>query len=130
MIARRLTANNVVKPDVTVTAVIAAGQPVVLANTPTGAEDIKVKLCPDGARPDLILNTALDPGGSGSAQAVPRNSPALLCQIGGAVAVGDLLKVGSGKLIKCLATEQGWFRALQAGAANDLINVEPCDRTA
>lgn len=129
MIARRLTANNVVKPDATVKSVIAAGQPVVLTNIPTGSEDIKVKLCPDGARPDLILNTALDPGGSGSAQAVPRNSPALLCQIGGAVAIGDVLKVSSGRLVKCAALEQGWFRALQTGAANDMINVEPCDRT-
>ena len=70
MIARRLTANNVVKPDATVMSVIAAGQPVVLTNIPTGSEDIKVKLCPDGARPDLILNTALDPGGFN-----PRPSP-------------------------------------------------------
>ena len=34
MIARRLTTNNVVKPDATVMSVIAAGQPVVLTNTP------------------------------------------------------------------------------------------------
>ena len=39
MIARRLTTNNVVKPDATVMSVIAAGQPVVLTNlAPTGSE--------------------------------------------------------------------------------------------
>jgi hypothetical protein len=43
--------------------------------------------------------------------------------------MGDVLKVSSGRLVKCAALEQGWFRALQTGAANDMINVEPCDRT-
>ena len=74
MIARRLTANNVVKPDATVL-VIAAGQPVVPTNTLRVPRTSKVKLCPDGARPDLILNTALDPGGSASAQAVETHRP-------------------------------------------------------
>jgi hypothetical protein len=130
MIARRITAQILVKPDASVMASVSAGQPVSITNLPTGGQDFSVKVCADGARPDMIVTQAIDYGGTNIGQAVPRNSPALLVLLGGAVVAGDLLKVSSGKLIKCGVGDQGWLRALQAGAANDLINAEASDKVA
>ncbi len=130
MIARRITPQMPVKPDASVVASISAGNAVSITNVPTGAQEFTVKVCADGARPDMILTQALDYGGTNIGQAVPRNSPALLVLLGGAVVAGDLLKVSSGKLIKCGVGEQGWLRALQAGAANDLVNAEAADKVA
>lgn len=130
MIARRITAQMMVKPDATVMASVSAGQPVSITNLPTGSQDFTVKVCADGARPDMVMTQALDYGGTNIGQAVPRNSPALLVLLGGAVAAGDLLKASGGKLVKCGVGEQGWLRALQAGAANDLVNAEAADKVA
>lgn len=130
MIARRINAQNLVKPDASVIAPVAAGTPVVITNLPTGTQDFTVKICPDGARPDLVLTQSLDYGGTNIGQAVPRSAPALLMLMGGAVATGDLLKVSGGKLVKCATGEQGWFRSLQAGASGDLVNVEAADKVA
>ena len=78
----------------------------------------------------MVVTQAIDYGGTNIGQAVPRNSPALLVLLGGAVVAGDLLKVSGGKLIKCGVGDQGWLRALQAGAANDLVNAEAADKVA
>ena len=130
MIARRINPNNIVKADPAVAAAINAGQPLQITNVPTGSQDLLVKLCVDGARPELIATQAVDPGGTGYGQAVPRNSPSLLVLLGGAVVAGDLLKVSSGKFVKCGVGDQGWLRALQAGTANDHVNAEAADKVA
>ena len=130
MIARRINPQNIVKPDASVMAPIAAGAPVSITNLPTGTQDFTVKVCPDGARPDLVLTQSLDYGSTNIGQTVPRNAPALLMVVGGAVAAGDILKVSGGKLVKCSVGDQGWFRALQVGASGDLINVEAADKVA
>lgn len=130
MIARRISANNVVKADGSITSPLGTGQPVQLSNVATGSQDFLIKLCPDGGRPDLILSAAIDPNGTGYGQAMPRGSAVFPVWLGGAVAAGDLLKVSAGKWVKCNATDQGWARALQAGASGDLINAEPADKVA
>ena len=130
MIYRRIAAQNIVKADALVTAVIGTGQPLQITNAPTGSQDLLVKVCPDGTRPDLVTTYAIDYGGTGLGQAVPRQTPVVLVKLGGAVASGDLLKVSSGLLVKCGVGDQGWLRALQAGASGDLINAEPADKVA
>jgi hypothetical protein len=52
MIARRITAQMMVKPDASVMASVSAGQPVSITNLPTGSQDFTVKVCADGARPE------------------------------------------------------------------------------
>lgn len=130
MIARRLSANNVVKADPSVMGSIATGQPAQITNVPTGSADILVKVCVDGGRPDLIITANVDANGTGYGQAIPRNSAAIPVWLGSAVAAGDLLKVSAGKWVKCSATDQGWARALQAGASGDVINAEAADKVA
>ena len=130
MIARRINPQNIVKADPVVSGPIGAGQPLQITNVPSGSQDLLVKLCADAGRPDMVVTQAVDYGGSGYGQAIPRNSPAVLVTLGGAVVAGDLLKVSSGKFVKCGVGDQGWLRALQAGAANDHVNAEAADKVA
>jgi hypothetical protein len=41
-----------------------------------------------------------------------------------------VVEVSAGKWVKCSPADQGWMRAMQIGAAGDLVNAEPADKTA
>lgn len=126
---RQITAANSAKLDSLVGGAIVRGQPIQATNAPIQPTDVfTVKLCVDGARPDGTVMDAIDLGSTGRFS--PRCSAATPVLLGGAVMAGDLLKVSSGKLIKCSPGDQAWMRALQSGSSGDLVNAEPCDRTA
>lgn len=126
---RQITAANAAKLDALAGGAIVRGQPVQATNAPIQPTDVfTVKLCADGLRPDGTAIDAIDLGGTG--RFAPRSSAALPALLGGAVAAGDLLKVSSGKWIKCSPGDQAWMRAMQSGASGDIVNAEPCDRTA
>lgn len=126
---RAITPQNPANLDPMAASALVRGQPIQIANAPTTAAVLfTVKVCPDGQRPDGLVIDAIDLGGTGRFQ--PRCSAASVVLLGGAVAVGDLLKVSAGKWVKCSPADQGWMRAMQIGAAGDLVNAEPADKTA
>lgn len=110
---------------------ITRGQPAQFTAVPSllGVAKWPIKLCPDGERPDCFVTTSADIGAAAGMVQV-RSLPVNLALIGEDVKRGDLLKVKGGRLVKALATDQAWLRAMFDGKKDDLINVEPVDKTA
>lgn len=112
---------------------IPIGSPVTFDTNPTSAgEQTKVKLTADGARPDAVVTVSIDLGAVNGGRGLVRTFTTNRCLLGtGGATVGDLLKVKSGKFVKCAVGDTGWFRVVgkpgTAFLAGDLVNVEPSE---
>jgi len=121
--------SNYAALDSSATGALTRGMALAVVSWPTGSTELpKVKGCADGTRPDGVVLDAIDLGATG--RFAPRCAASSAVILGGSVMAGDLLKVSSGKWIKCSPGDQAWMRALQSGSSGDLVNAEPCDRTA
>jgi hypothetical protein len=121
--------SNYAALDSSATGALTRGMALAVVSWPTGSTDLpKVKGCADGTRPDGVVLDAIDLGATG--RFAPRCAASSAVILGGSVMAGDLLKVSAGKWVKCSPADQGWMRAMQIGAAGDLVNAEPADKTA
>ena len=114
---------------------IPIGSPVTFANNPTVAgTPLLVKLAADGARPDAVVSVSIDLGAVNGGRAQVRGMATNRVLLGSGASAGDLLKVKSGKFVKCSFGDQGWFRVVgkpgTAFLSGDLVNVEPTELTA
>ena len=121
--------SNYAALDSSATGALTRGMALAVVSWPTGSTELpKVKGCADGTRPDGVVLDAIDLGATG--RFAPRCVASSAVILGGSVMAGDLLKVSSGKFVKCSTGERGYLRALQAGSSGDLINAEPADLVA
>ena len=121
--------SNYAALDSSASGALTRGMALSVVSWPTGSTELpKVKGCADGTRPDGVVLDAIDLGATG--RFAPRCAASSAVILGGSVMAGDLLKVSSGKFVKCATGERGYLRALQAGSSGDLINAEPADLVA